>query len=225
MAHETPSFNPDDSKVNTPDQEIRRNIHTETPQLNERRTGDYQHFLGFDINDLGGQTVANIGAGGKGYFDKEASKKADRFVSVSPYFSDKGLGGKLMRKEYSPGKISRFIKAKINKEKLPIPVTALAEQLPFQDKTFDKLLALYSVPLYTERENFDRLFPEIVRVLKDGGTAHLYPIARSDLPEIERILSDKNISINSTPLQELEDKTGVENPHQVIITRNKKIAN
>lgn len=55
----------------------------------------------------------------------------------------------------------------------------------------DNVLALYSVPVHLPertRETLQQVLMEMVRVLRDTGSAHIYPIAQQDLQLIQEIL-------------------------------------
>ena len=56
-------------------------------------------------------------------------------------------------------------------------VAARVQALPFPDETFDCELALFSVPMYLPpiEEEYVKYLNEIVRTLKHGGTAYIYP--------------------------------------------------
>lgn len=59
----------------------------------------------------------------------------------------------------------------------PLTVAALARNLPFKDSSFDKVLALYSVPMYSEsREIFLQELSEMLRVTASGGEILISPI-------------------------------------------------
>lgn len=59
-------------------------------------------------------------------------------------------------------------------------VQAMFPYLPFEDETFDSLVAFYSISTYVfshlERDEFDKYWNEIDRVLKVGGEAFIGPL-------------------------------------------------
>ena len=161
----------------------------ESPQHMERDVLQYETFLGIDAQNLHGERVLNIGSGLTGKFEKLLAAKGVDVLTASPYFAARGVGGETMRSEYNEGTFHSLKRKFINTdEKWPDAIAAWAEDLPLKDESVDLLLALYSVPLYTDKEDYNKLFSELTRVLKEGGTAKLYPISQEMLEKISPIL-------------------------------------
>lgn|GEM_PF-5001212 len=56
------------------------------------------------------------------------------------------------------------------------PVAGLAQQLPFADDTFDRILCDHVIEHIHEQEAFNEVFKEIILVLKPGGKAYVSPV-------------------------------------------------
>ena len=77
-------------------------------------------------------------------------------------------------------KIGRLTKQRMDKLNVPVQLsTGSNSHLPFQDKTFDFVLACHSCYYVTPGERFDDNLREIARVLRDGGR-FVFSLAKTD---------------------------------------------
>ena len=160
------------------------------PQLIERDIYEYEKYLGPDAVDVQGKIFLNIGCGYRGIYEKNAVRNGAIVYALSPYFAQKNRGGRDMLAAYTRG----VPRGPSGKKGELYPVAAFAEEeLPLADSSVDRVLALYSVPLYIHTgkngeqadQAYQTLFSEIIRVLKSGGHASLYPIFEEEKGLIE----------------------------------------
>lgn len=57
----------------------------------------------------------------------------------------------------------------------PFAVSGIAQQLPFKDASFGGIVSVNAVPKFVPRQEFTTVFAEILRVLRPGGMALLWP--------------------------------------------------
>lgn len=177
----------------------------ETPQSIERFRDEYENFLGFDTEDLRGESVLNIGCSLRGGFDKEMAAIGADVHSMSPFFASE-VGQEQAAIHFAESTMGRWMRQIFKKGKWPKLVAAVAEDLPFEDATFDRILALYSVPLYSAAEKHPTVMSEIVRTLKDDGQAHLYPVSAKDLPGILEALNQLPVLVKHEAINESSDQ-------------------
>lgn len=130
-----------------------------------RDLADYKEFLGFNESELKGLTVLDLGSGSKEKLSQQlkgAGIEADVF-SLNP---DYGLKSRKYR---------RIIHNEEGWQRKS--VAALAQALPFRDKSFDRIYGLGSVTYYADAydhpDDAKRWASEIARVLKPDGEARL----------------------------------------------------
>lgn len=138
---------------NLPDKENRMDyagssVHSDYDALNHKDN------LGVSLEDLRGKKTLDIGGTINGTFAREAKEAGVDLITFNPY-SD--IGG------YTWG-----LEA----------VKGLAQQMPFEKNTFDIELALGSVPVYLPNyeSEYKNTFTEIIRTLKKGGRAIIFPV-------------------------------------------------
>lgn len=176
----------------------------DTPQLNERVMGEYQHYLGLDIGSLAGKKVLNIGAGKTGIFDKDLARQGAEIISLSPNFANTDPGAKIMKEAYAPQFRHKFAKIFGSKINWPIPLAGAAEQIPLEDNSIDIALGLYSFPIYTT--DLTKAIKEITRVLSDKGEARLFPVNNEYKVAIESLFEkDKRNQVEFKEIQEGTD--------------------
>ena len=145
----------------------------------DRHSGYYEKDLGVDLEQLRGKRVLEVGSGKSPRFAKEAEKHGVELFSMNPEFK---VGD--VRKEFLKGnsRIANMLDRMQGKNNRPKAAAALAQELPFRDEIFDQIIGEYSVPYYLPREQkeYDDALSEMVRVLKPGGKAVLYPVDADD---------------------------------------------
>ncbi len=135
----------------------------------DRHLQDYEETLGIHREDLRDRKILDLGSGlfeslGK---DLEREGITTNVVSLNPDLAQDSL----LRSFRDP-----------NSERSA--VAALAQQLPFKNESFDLVVGLESVTRYvdpgTHLGDAKKWASEIVRVLKYGGEARLWPILEMD---------------------------------------------
>lgn len=133
----------------------------------------YETELGFNRKELEGKTVLDLGSGAVENFSRELKKSGikSNVISLNPDYLFKEVREMAINKPDWQKK----------------SVAAVAQELPFQDNSFDFVLALNSISLYANpRQNKEatRLWlNEIKRVLKSGGKAIISPLRFCPIPE------------------------------------------
>lgn len=132
----------------------------EHPDMPEGGRGldNYETVFGFRREELEGMKIADLGSGTRLRFDRglrESGVRAE-VVNISPDFQFPEIAEKT--KEANP-------EATL--------VAARGEQLPFPEKTFDRVFALHV--LEHIRDSFHDFVLEAARTLKEGGKASLGP--------------------------------------------------
>lgn len=143
----------------------------------------YRELLGLPPDkELKGKLILDIGSGTKEIFSKEASKKGIKVVSLSPQLSV-NWARKLLKNNFIDWWRWRGRS-----------VAGIAQELPFKDDVFDAEVSLAGVPGYLPSftSEYRAAFKEIVRTLKPGGTAYLYPIVTTVYKsgDVEKILDE-----------------------------------
>jgi ubiquinone/menaquinone biosynthesis C-methylase UbiE len=138
------------------------------------------YFLHLDlrVNDILDKKIIDIGSG-EGEFKKFLQKT--------------GISG---------DKIINFNDSGLNAD-----VVGKAEELPFQNESFDLVIAHCSVPIMTATLGDYRMIPkslqEMLRVVRPGGSVKVFPVAlvRRDVEDMQR----EYLQLGSTVLEELEN--------------------
>lgn len=142
-----------------------RHQYWEKSQITHRPYEAYELFLGFKVEDLHDKDILDLGSGGKEEFGegiKEKGIKA-RVISVNPKLGSGNLEGAKARSESTRENV----------------VAAIAQELPFKNKSFDLIMSLDAVPLYLSSKDeteYLKSFTEMDRILRDGGIIKIYPI-------------------------------------------------
>lgn len=153
----------------------------------DRGINMYCRILDITTFDLMGQRILDIGSGVHRRFAREAASiLGAQVVSIDPVPTQDRINYQATDPDPDIDRGATIadpeeyeLQALYDEEEGRL-VRALATDLPFADDQFDVGLALYSVPFYLSRENYEEasaaVFTEIMRVLRPGGTAHIYPI-------------------------------------------------
>lgn len=139
----------------------------------ERGIEKYEKLLGLPIQEMKGQLVLDIGSGPEEVFSKEVKKKGINVVSLSPELkygdmrkSAKGNFFDFLHKGFGQGRRQKK------------SVGGIIQELPFKDETFDSEVSLFGGIHYLPylKSEYELAFTEIIRTLKRGGRAYLYPV-------------------------------------------------
>ncbi len=155
----------------------------------------YEEALGISMSELAGKDVLDIGGAPQGVFASEATELGIKLVTLNPnihpghrgylnlLWSDSGL-------ETAPA------------------VGGIVQQLPFKNDAFDCEFAVGSVPGYLPQyeSEYQRAFAEIIRTLRPGGIAMLFPIA-SQMRE-DQAFKKVTEELRQECLVEFEEVTG-----------------
>jgi ubiquinone/menaquinone biosynthesis C-methylase UbiE len=142
-----------------------------TAQTN-RSFQEYRHYLDLPSEEeLKNKLVLDIGSGLGGRFVKEAKFHGIKAVGLNPNLNKSGSREELDQKH-------DWTLPDVENEKLF--VAGEAKKLPFKDNSFDAVVSLFAIPLYlpNRADDYKLVFNEIVRVLKPGGKAYLFPISK-----------------------------------------------
>jgi ubiquinone/menaquinone biosynthesis C-methylase UbiE len=138
--------------------------------ISDRGLSDYESILDFDKNDFKGKTVLDLGSGQTERFSRELKDfdNDTEIVSLNPDYSINHIRKRMPKSE----------------DHQKMSVAAIAQDLPFGSESFDRIVALYSVPwYYNPQENpeaYEAWISEIIRVLKPKGIARLGPVFVED---------------------------------------------
>lgn len=132
----------------------------------------YENVLGIRFSELVGKTVLDIGGAPEGDIARGAIQMGIKFYTLNP---NTRPGHKKQTNFYSDS----FIWDNLNKEDKDITtVGGLAQEIPLLDNSMDYVISVGSVPgfLPLKEGEYKAAFSSIIRVLKNGGRAVLFPI-------------------------------------------------
>ncbi len=147
-----------------------KTIYDDYDTVTDRNFNEYKEDLGFSPEQLKNKLVLDIGSGQREKFAREARRKGIRVVSLNPELKEEDI-----RRYHKSGLLLDRLRG-IKRES----VAGIAQQLPFKENTFNVVLSNYGVPFYLyhlpdRKSALEPAFREIIRVLKPGGRAYLYP--------------------------------------------------
>src|SRR3989344_646111 len=142
----------------------------------KRSFDDYHDFLGFDIEGLAGKRILDVG-GGSAIVAIGAEKLGAEVITLDPRADPMMRPGSMLPEEME------HYEQSLSDDRL---VCAAAQDLPYEDGSFDMVIAVMSVPIYLpdiESER-DLVITEMARVLKPNGVARVYPVVRGGETEM-----------------------------------------
>lgn len=149
----------------------------DTSDIAERSLDIYVELTGFPMEELKGKKVLDIGSSSTQKFAHEAAKHNITVVSLSPDLRMENYRKILENYKNNKGKMDQLRRKTRGHKWKKLAVAAVAEHLPFQDNSFDAEVGLMSITNYwLTIEHYKEGFTEIIRTLKPGGKAYLYPI-------------------------------------------------
>jgi len=177
--------------------------------ITDRSLKEYLELLDLNIEELKGKKILDLGSGRLQRFPRELLQKIEDKAEVVGL--DITLKEEERRKEIKEAQPYLY-----NSDKLGL-IAASFLQLPFQDNSFDLVLSLYGMPLYLtsedekkSKENIRRSVMEILRVLKPGGEARIFPsndyleqVLREE--KIQFSKKNKTILVTGTLITEIEE--------------------
>lgn len=128
--------------------------------------------LNLTEGDIKDKFILDLGSGGAGFAEgvKQNEELLSRVVSVDPNYN-------LATLSVENANLMNEAVKNITEQKLDA-VAGLAENLPFKNETFDLVISNHAVPWHfaENTEKISKSIKEIMRVLKPGGEARLYPV-------------------------------------------------
>jgi ubiquinone/menaquinone biosynthesis C-methylase UbiE len=142
----------------------------ESSGRSSNRLGQYQDRLGLDVEVLKGKRILDVGCG-PALFAIEATRLQLDVSSVDarvPYHPLPPTMSVQEQEQYRQMVEGKYI------------VKGRAQSLPFEDDSFDVVLAMQSVPAYLPRDDAvrDETMSEMLRVLAPGGEVRLFPVGQ-----------------------------------------------
>jgi len=139
----------------------------------------YQFAFGLRSETLTGKSLLDIGGMPGGIFAKYAQSIGLNLTTLNPCAS--------------------LFTEDVKQQSSCKSVLGFAQEMPFEDNSFDIILGLASVPVYLPNyeSEYRRAFREIIRTLKPGGKAILTSIPESiykDLVFVELVKKFKGVS-------------------------------
>lgn len=149
--------------------------------VKDRGIDRYEKELGFSAPELAGKVVLNLGSGERLTLEKElkdAGIEAD-IVSLSVDYADEKHREKILKEKSVIARVkNKVFQTETEQEYVvpgAMPVSALAQQLPFPNETFDTILCNHVMEHVRDIEAKLEILREIIRVLRVGGRAHVSP--------------------------------------------------
>lgn len=172
-------------------------------RITDRELSEYLSILNLDLELLLKERILDIGAGEVLFTSEFSREVSQRKVAGggAVYALDLGPGDFLreadrhqLRDPFAAAKRKR-IQERLS-ELANIAVVGDWHNLPFADRSFDRVVSVFAFPYWVESwRSFRTDLAEILRVLKKGGTANLYPgapvLTPADLNQSTRRLYDK----------------------------------
>jgi SAM-dependent methyltransferase len=149
--------------------------------LYDRGAADYGYMFGISMAEFfAGQLVLDLGSGSKGGLAASLAETDVRVVSLSP-----NTAGSHLKTVYRPD--TKYL-----------PVSGLAQQLPFRSASFDGVVASWSVPMYLPRthDHFAATFGEAQRVLRPEGIALFGPVDDGDVLQFTRRAIQRTVGMD-----------------------------
>lgn len=172
----------------------------ELSRMTDRELFEYQGFLELNPEQLAGKAILDLGSG---HLQRFARQLEQRYPNTRVTCLDASLA---QRHEQ--------VQKKQKEQKLEL-TAGLFTHLPFRDGSFDTIVSLYGTPMYLDNfEAAKRSVEEIIRVLKRGGEARLFPfdILLKTGPELRQVI--ERGKINFKPIDQnkklLENLEGVD---------------
>lgn len=165
----------------------------ESPHFDDYDLESYEGVLGVTMEDLAGKVILDIGGAPRGIFAQKAAELGLKVVTLNPR-TEKGeqpLTVSALMRALSHA-VERADGQEEKEEVDTTTVAGIAQQLPFKDGAFDYEFSAGAVPLYLPRdkEEYKKMFEEVLRTLKPGGKAIFGPIFQQqmDEPELKQVL-------------------------------------
>lgn len=135
----------------------------------------YKQLLGINLEEMKGKLVLDIGSGIDEKFSKEAAKIGVKVVSMNPNLKYGALNKELKKKDWQKRSVA-----------------GRAQKMSFADNSFDYEVGLFSVPFYLplEESEYKLFFDEVIRTLKPGGKAYIFPIFKNEAKGAGRVSPD-----------------------------------
>lgn len=154
-----------------PIQEIREQRERES-SLTEHDLHIYEKIFGIDVSQWKGKLVLDIGSGINEQFSKEAAQKGVKVISMRV---PEDIEGTQIDKKFFENWQKKSVFAR-------------GQQMPYEGNSFDREVALNSVPFYLPLilEEYKIFFSEVIRTLKPGGQAFFFPILKNFHEDLDK---------------------------------------
>lgn len=164
-------------------------------RVTDRSLDEYKKFNHIDMERLPkNATVVDIGSGTFQKFSKElADERPDlKVISIDASLAlppiEHGVyskTGEISYHHHNPEnneieRVNEDFRKKRLKNKQPNTLAAVLPNIPLKENSADLIIDSFGPAMYLDDEKHNKYFSEIIRVLKKGGSAHLYPIDTID---------------------------------------------
>ena len=190
------SFGPQGEKMNVTE--------TESAKISLTDKGGLKYYeakLRLTQEDLAGKNILDLGSGQESRFAQDVREQfpGTNVISLDYSFD------RLPRQEFGLEPIRAEEAESREKTKDLTRVRGLFTKLPFADNSFDTVVSSGAMPLYlTNLEQIEEAFSEVIRVLKQGGKAHIGPISYTDVfsTDPDKMVTDSHLKHSEKESQE-----------------------
>lgn len=162
---------------------------------------EYQHDLGFRVEDLG-DYVADLGAGVRSRFARDAEAIGITVIGINPLLSLKAQRNKRRR--------TKILKRKIRD--LPPATASTSSNLPLRDESMSSVVSHFGLSYFAagliSLEEAVASYREVYRILQPGGSAYIGPYRDDELVWGVAHIAAAGLTQNTT-LHDLQSSRGL----------------
>ncbi len=172
-----------------------------TSPLTDNDLEDYCRYFNLKPEELMGNKILDLGSGKLERFSKEASVYNAEVVSLNPALQQENVRDWAKEEIIKDGALLEWQKKS---------VAGRSQELPFKDKSFDKIVSLFSSPYYIDSKNGKlNAVKEMARVIKDNGIIYIGPKTIENEQNIEESILNEEASSwlvdSGYVIEEIED--------------------